>query len=627
MLMMDTVREFRETLKTKSRDELLSIIQIQNPEYIEEINLIEDVFRTKLQHLTWDNGQHIDGRPITNSELISLIDPPFIYDKRMARDFGMLEKDQRNLHMASDVVLWTRHFLNVQPRVYQCLVLRDQNLNRVMRLGRRMGKTYCMAMYLLWYSYTSVNGKSIVMTPMKSQSGVIYDTILEMAEKNELVSSAISRSVASPQYEIDFTNGSTIKLFTTGMKSGSKSDVVRGQEGHLIVLDEMDYMGKEDLVAVLPMLQATSAGQREKVLIAASTPSGQRNMFWDWNHSEDFSAFWFPTYCNPFWDEKTERRLRASTSEMAFRHEYEADWGEDAAGVYPKKYIDIAFDNEGWEYRPSFPTSKSFFLMGVDWDKYALDGGVNIVILEYCPPDHPDRQFAGKLRLAYREELLKDEYLLHKAVERIVQLNALFRPRHIYVDKGYGEMQVEYLHKWGLDHPETELHKVVKSWHFNETIEIPDPYTKMMTKQYLKPFMVENLRFLLEKQDIVFSSHDEDLYLQLISYIVTAVTETGRPKFGSGGAAPDHAHDALILAAFAFTHNYDKLLNPDYAVNAVSISNQAFLPMFVLETSQDEQIAKEKWEDKGSAPVYARRAMAGRSTRRGNGGGVRRRMF
>src|SRR5690606_28300202 len=140
------------------------------------------------------------------------------------------------------------------------------------------------ATLLLHYSYTTNNGRCLVMAPMKSHVSLIYDEIWNLIKKGgALVGNAVVRSVKHPQHEFVFSNGSTIRLFTTGVKSGSRSDVARGQEAHVIVLDEMDYMGVDDLDALYAMLQKTDANQPDKIMIGASTPTGRRERFWEWN--------------------------------------------------------------------------------------------------------------------------------------------------------------------------------------------------------------------------------------------------------------------------------------------------------------------------------------------------------
>jgi replicative DNA helicase len=411
---------------------------------------------------------------------------------------------------------------------------------------------------------------------MKSHVELIYQEILRLAAKNEIVMNSISRKVTSPQFMIQFTNGSTIRFFTSGMRSGGKSDVARGQEAHVIVLDEMDYMHADDLDALYAMLQKTAEDQPDKVLIGASTPTGRRERFWEWCRSPRFKEFWYPSYANPYFSKEQEEEFREQYSEVGYRHEIEADWGEDAEGVYPRKYIDKAFIEPSWNYIPELTSARSFLTMGVDWDKYGA--GTNIVLIEACSDSYEEQRFRNKVRLAYREEIERSEYTLTKAVSRIVELNDIFQPKHIYVDRGYGEVQVELLHKYGVENPITGLKTKVKGVSFSETIDIRDPYTKQLVKKEIKPYMVDNLRQYLEKEAIVFPAKDDELFMQLISYVVVRTTQTGRPVFEAGGSAVDHAHDALMLALLSITENYSELHKAKFASNTETFSNTFFMP-------------------------------------------------
>ena len=130
--------------------------------------------------------------------------------------------------------------------------------------------------------------------------------------------------------------------------------------------------------------------------------------------------------------------------------------------------------------------------------------GTNIVVLEACSEAYEEERFRGKVRVAYREEIAKSEYTLTNAVNRLVELNYSFNPKFIYVDRGYGEVQVELLHKYGMENPLSNLREKVKGIGFGESIEIRDPYTKLPTKKEIKPYMVDNLRQYLEREQILF---------------------------------------------------------------------------------------------------------------------------
>lgn len=567
--------DFRKQLEKLPREDLIEIIKNQDVEYYKQINRIEWVFKNKLNHLNWADGSQISERPLTNRELSLLVDEPFEVDQTLL-DAGISAEQQRQIHVAKDPCVWAKQFLGAETRVYQTLILRDPSLRKVLRAGRRLGKTFSMAIALLHYSYTTKDGRCLVVAPMKTQVELIYQEIVRLASKNDIVFGSITRKVTSPQFMIQFSNGSTIRFFTSGMRSGGKSDVARGQEAHVIVLDEMDYMHSDDLDALYAMLQKTAEDQPDKVLIGASTPTGRRERFWEWCRSDRFQEFWFPSYCNPFFSKEQEDEFREQYSEIGYRHEIEADWGEDSEGVYPRKFVDKAFVEPGWNYEPEIRSARSFHTIGVDWDKYGA--GTNIVVVEICSDTYEDESFRNKVKLCYREEIQKSEYTLTKAVSRIIELNNIFNPKHIYVDRGYGEVQVELLHKYGVENPLSGLKDKVKGVSFSEMTEIRDPYTKQIVKKEIKPYMVDNLRQYLEREILLISEKDTEMYMQLISYVVLRTTQTGRPVFEAGGSAVDHAHDALMLALLAITENYNDLHRAKYATNTESFSNTFFMP-------------------------------------------------
>jgi hypothetical protein len=574
-MIIDKTKEFRKKVSELPREDILEIIKEQDPELLKQVNRIEWVFRNKLNHLNWGDGTPVLDRDFTNEELSLLVDEPFELDRQLL-SMGVTAEQQRQIHIAKDPVTWAKNFLSAEPRVYQIMILRHPSLRKVLRAGRRLGKTFTMAINLLHYSYTHKDGRCLVIAPMKTQVELIYQEILRIASKNDIVMNSITRKVTSPQFMIQFSNGSTIRFFTSGMRSGGKSDVARGQEAHLIILDEMDYMHADDLDALYAMLQKTAEDQPDKVLMGASTPTGRRERFWEWCNSNRFREFWFPSYCNPYFSKDQEDEFREQYSESGYRHEIEADWGEDSEGVYPRKYVDRAFVSPSWNYDAEITSARSFFTIGVDWDKYGA--GTNIVVVEACAENYEDSRFRNKTRVAYREEIVRSEYTLTKAVDRIVELNQIFNPKHIYVDRGFGEVQVELLHKKGIEDPRSGLKEKVKGVSFAETLDIRDPYTKMLVKKEMKPFMVDNLRQFLERENILFPEKDEELYLQLISYVVVRTTQTGRPVFEAAGSAMDHAHDALMLALLAITQNYGELSKVSYATNTETFSNAFFMP-------------------------------------------------
>ena len=221
MNLAQRTKEFRKQIEKLPREDILDILRAQDPEIIKQINRIEWVFSNKLQHLSWKDGSPVNSRPLTNYELSLLVDEPFEVDKSLL-DAGIGADQQRQIHVAKDPCVWGKNFLGAETRVYQTLILRDPALRKVLRAGRRLGKTFSMALYLIHYSYTHKDGRCLVIAPMKTQVELIYQEILRLASKNEIVSNSITRKVTSPQFMIQFSNGSTIRFFTSGMRSGRK---------------------------------------------------------------------------------------------------------------------------------------------------------------------------------------------------------------------------------------------------------------------------------------------------------------------------------------------------------------------------------------------------------------------
>lgn len=599
------VTGFRKQLVERlTRQELLDLIETQNPDLIKGVKRIEWVFSHKLRHLFWEKGpkigEQITERPLTKEELALLVDEPFKLRMDLAK-LGLDEDKQREIHIAKDPVLWARHILGVQPRVYQILFLRHPSVRKMLRQGRRSGKSYSLAILLLHYTYTHNNAKCIVVTPKKEQGAVVYKNLLEMIQMSQSISDSVTRKVTSPQHMIELSNGSAVKFFSSGMSSGGRADIVRGQEADILVLDELDYMHPDDIVALYAMLQRTSENQEAKILVGASTPTGQRTTpFYEWCSSERFKDFWWPAYCNPFWDQATEDEQRAQYTEMEYRHEIEADWGEDTAGVYPRLLLDRAFIEPDWKYKVAVNSARSFFVMGIDWNK--VEAGCNFVVLEVCDEDYEDKRFQNKIRCVYREETDKSaEFTYLHAIERIHELHKAFKFRHIYVDYGAGSVQVELLHKYGKEHPESNLRKIVKAIDFGGRMEMMDPATNEKVKKYNKPLMVDTLLRFLENNSIFFPAHDDNLYVQLSSYVVERVNESGRVVYSAGGNTVDHAHDALILASFAIEQNYGDLLKRNFAKFGKIIDGSVFQPLAVVEFNDEKSIS--------SDPVIVKRAM------------------
>lgn len=589
-----STQRFRDRLRKKSREELLEILELQDPDIITGIKRIEWVFANKLNHVKWPDGTPIRNRPITHEELVLLVDEPFTPDPNLTR-LGIDLTEQKRIHMAKDPVAFAKHFLGITPRVYQTLMLRDPHPSKILRTGRRLGKTVTLTIEMLHFAFMKKGAQIIVLAPAKVQVEEIFNAVIKYIDDSPTMGDAfIKRKVRNPQFKLEFANGSTIKFFTTGVSSASKADIVRGQEADLVVLDEMDYMHPEDFIAIMALLQQTDVHQDKKRLIAASTPTGQRERFYHWivEPPKGFTNFYYPSYVNPTWTEEVEEEQRGfyKSNVMAYRHEIEADFGEDTHGVYPRKFLDQCFiapddrtirdDGEyvdeypSWDYEDHRTDFMSQYVIGVDWNKFSA--GTMICVLQIYPRTESNDLFRNRIRLCHREEISQDEYSLTRAVRRIIELNARFRPKWIYVDQGYGETQIELLKKHGVENPATGLHKKVKAINSAIKPEIRNPTTGELEKRPYKALMVNALRDMMEEKKILFPYHDEPLYAELSAYVVDRYTSAGEPIFAAGGTQSDHVHDALALACLAITEKMSEFAKKRRFTMPVSVNVNGF---------------------------------------------------
>ena len=182
-----------------------------------------------------------------------------------------------------------------------------------------------------------------------------------------------------------------------------------------------------------------------------------------------------------------------------------------------------------------------------DWDKYSSSS--SIVVLEY---NMKMQQFV----VLKRYEMPRAEYSYDNAVNTVIELNKIYNPAWIYADRGSGEYQIERLHIYGDEHPESGLKHKLKGWQFANKVEVFDPITGEKEAKPMKPFMVNQLQLAFERNNIALSPWDEILYKQLIDYEVEKITASGIPTFTS---KDEHYIDALGLAYLAMVLEFKKL--------------------------------------------------------------------
>jgi len=119
------------------------------------------------------------------------------------------------------------------------------------------------------------------------------------------------------------------------------------------------------------------------------------------------------------------------------------------------------------------------------------------------------------------------------------------------------ESQIEQLHIYGAQHPESGLAKKIIPIHFSNKIPMRDPITKTIDEKDVKPFMVNNSVNMFEKGLICLDPKDKQIIQQLERYTIMSTGRDGKPVYST---KDEHWVDALNLIMLGFAMKYDKLI-------------------------------------------------------------------
>lgn len=459
-----------------------------------------------------------------------------------------------------DPVFFAQMILDIVPRVYQEFMLRSKSKQKVVRAGRRAGKTLAMIIHILWYAYVNKNSKQLVVAPVGTQVDEIFIELRRLISESPFLQGIIVRDKQYPQL-IKFNNGSIIKGLSAGTSSSRGAKSTRGQGADWLYLDEADYLSEEDIHSIMGVTLEDS----EIGVWSASTPTGAKELFYNWckNSSETYTVnnyedldyihteqegngwaeFHFPAMCSPNWDKELEAKLKTRFTENAYAREVLAEFGEKEAGVYRNDHIKKAYKEFEYTYadmasRDPLPHHQR--IMGIDWDKHGAN--TQIVISEYIPD-------INKIAVVHRTEIPKSEFAYTHAVNVACSLFHDWNCDFLYCDQGHGELQAELL--------KSQLGaSKVSECAFNKSVEIIDPADKKKKKKELKHFMVTETQILLENTQVIFPKDATDLISQFEEYEVVRFSSNGKPVYSDTN---EHIHDAVCLTLYGFNEEYPEI--------------------------------------------------------------------
>jgi len=227
--------------------------------------------------------------------------------------------------MANDVTF------DVDLLDWQREVWNDDTRFRVIAAGRRTGKSRLAALLLIYKALTcpAKTAKVFYVAPTQGQArDIMWDLIQELGQG--LIASTHKNDVT-----LTLVNGVTIAL-----KGADRPQTMRGVSLWFIVLDEYADI-KADVWETI-LLPALSDHDGDALFIG--TPMG-RNHFYELymeaklGKDEDYSAYHFTSYDNPYIKREVIERAKKSMSSHNFRQEYMASFEAQGSSLFEESWV------------------------------------------------------------------------------------------------------------------------------------------------------------------------------------------------------------------------------------------------------------------------------------------------
>lgn len=173
-------------------------------------------------------------------------------------------------------------FLHYKPYEYNIAYLDCMEQRVIYRTGRKTGKTYSTATKVLHFAWFAPFLKKtvtdvceiLIVAPTQNQANIMFSMIKTMAHRDETFESFIIKEKADEMW-ISFINGRGVtKIYTRA--AGERGDSIRGYVPHIIIADEVAFMRKDVLIALLPAGIATNA-----LWWITSTPYGRSGFLFE----------------------------------------------------------------------------------------------------------------------------------------------------------------------------------------------------------------------------------------------------------------------------------------------------------------------------------------------------------
>jgi len=378
----------------------------------------------------------------------------------------------------------TQVTIRARPHPGQALVHRDGARFKLLACGRRWGKTRLGVNECL--DVAAKGGRAWWVAPSYKMSEVGWRPLRQIAGKIGAEIRKVDRQVILP-------GGGEVSV-----RSADNPDSLRGEGLDFVVVDECAFV--PELAWTEALRPALSDRQGRAMFI--STPKG-RNWFWRlWQRGMDDSqgewrSWQFPTSGNPFIAPTEIDAARRDLPERIYLQEYEAQFLEDAGGVF-RRVADAARATE------TGPQQGHEYAIGVDWGK--LGDFTVLTVLDIA-----------ERRMVEMDRFNRIDYAVQR--QRLGALSDRYVPTVIMAESNsMGEPIIEQLQRDGL------------------------PVRGFTTTNATKAQIIEALALAFERGDLAILP-DPVLIGELQAYEMDRLP-SGMVRYG----APEGMHDDTVMS-------------------------------------------------------------------------------
>lgn len=385
------------------------------------------------------------------------------------------------------------------PSDWQRLVLNDPAPRKSLCCGRRAGKTLLVSK-LKAVPHFLDGGRVLYGAPTDDQTMAFWESVNEVL--HPLIKAGFLYRNKTKRY-LEWLTGRDGRIKA---KTAWDADSWRGDWGNLLIYDEWAYMHPESWYVVgAPMLLDTG-GEAWFIF----TPNRKNHAYATYTRGLDplnhtWSAFNFSSYENPHLSKSALEEIMFDMSEDMILQEIMAQFLDNEGAVFRN----IAACHNAPVANPDDHAGHSL-MAGIDWGKKQDFTVISIGCMD-CRQEVCLTRF-NKIDYTYQRMRLKDDLLKWNAAYGLAETNAM------------GEPNLEALQIEGL------------------------PIEGFATTAVSKPPLIENLRLVLEREEMQFLD-DPIARAEMEAYEVKITATTGRPTY----SAPSGVHDDTVIARALMT--------------------------------------------------------------------------